>query len=83
MMFNDCSADVIIEIIGILFFLILDDDVPELCMSIKWVLCLNTFSNDVTEIWLQLNAVAAIETKLKIKSRLNLFDYAKEAVTWR
>ena len=30
--------------------IILDDDVPELCMSIQWVLCLNTFSNDVTEI---------------------------------
>ena len=30
--------------------IILDDDVPELCMSIQWVLCLNTFGNDVAEV---------------------------------
>lgn len=26
-----------------------DDDVPELCMSIQWVLCLKTSNNDVTQ----------------------------------
>ena len=30
--------------------IILDDEVPELCMNIQWVLCLNTFSNDVAEV---------------------------------
>ena len=33
--------------------------------------------------WLQLNNVAGIETKLKTKLRMNIFDYAKEAVTRR